>query len=177
LNDTANTYNSPRRVFDSAGRVCDRRGFIKTAAAATAGAGALAIGGSLLDRPGPIEAANMRADFKKPGNHHLAFVWQFDDDGSPWEIRDRLAYLGMGILLKSHDATTWMARWDRTGHAIDGGAKVRELANFFESGGVPFHVWGVVKGLDPIGEAHMAAEVLNNGARSFVVDLEPSDGG
>ncbi len=155
----------------------DRRGFIKKMAAGTAAAGAMAMTPGLLNGASRAEASTTAEPFDKPGNHNLAWVWQFDDDGSPWEVRDLLAFLGMGILLKSHDATTYMSKWDRSGHAIDGPAKIRELREFFESGGVPFHCWAVVKGQDPIGEAHMAAEVLANGARSMVFDLEPSDGG
>ncbi len=150
-----------------------RRKFLKTVAAGAAGAGVLALAGQAISTAG-TEAAE---PFDKPGNHNLAWVWQFDDDGSPEQIRSQLAFLGMGILLKSHDATTYMAKWDKSGSGIDGAAKIRELRDFFESGGVPFHAWAVVKGQDPIGEAHMAAEVLANGARSVVFDLEPSDGG
>lgn len=145
---------------------------MKTMAVGGAAAGGLMLAGQKIGARS-AEASNI----KKPGNHHLAWVWQFDDDGAPEEIRGRLAYYGMGIVLKSHDATTWMARWDESGWAIDGGQKVRELADFFEYGGVPFHAWCVVKGLDPIREAQMCAEVLANGARSMVIDLEPSDGG
>lgn len=152
-----------------------RRGFIKTAAAGAAGAATLALGVNAADsRPA---GASLTTDINKPGNHHLAWVWQFDDDGSPEQIRSALAFMGMGILLKTHDSTTWMAKWDKSGRGMDSSIAVRVMADFFESGGVPFHAWAVVKGKDPIGEAHMAAEVLRNGARSLVLDLEPSDGG
>jgi hypothetical protein len=42
---------------------------------------------------------------------------------------------------------------------------------------VPFHVWCVVQGRDPITEAHLCSQVLDSGARSLTFDLEPSDGG
>jgi hypothetical protein len=158
---------------DSSNQI-DRRKFLKVAGGAAAAGGLLFAGQSLQSAP---KAEASTAGLAKPGNHHLAWVWQFDDDGSPEEIRSRLAFYGMGILLKTHDATTWMARWDKSGRGIDGSIAVRVASDFFESGGVPFHAWCVVKGLDPIGEAHMAHEVLKNGARSLVLDLEPSDGG
>jgi hypothetical protein len=70
-----------------------------------------------------------------------------------------------------------MSRYDDSPTAITGPAKVREVADFFESAGVPFHAWAVVKGLDPVREGQIAAEALSNGARSMTFDLEPSDGG
>jgi hypothetical protein len=149
-----------------------RRRVLKAGAGAIV-AGGLALAGGSLAAP----RASASRGFSKPGNHHLAWVWQFDADGSPEQIRDQLAFIGAGILLKTHDGTEWMARWDHSGRAVDGGRAVQDLRNFFEYGGVPFHAWAVVKGLDPIREAQMAAEVLANGARSLVFDLEPSDGG
>jgi hypothetical protein len=141
-------------------------------AAGAAGASGLVLAGGGFSSP---RASG--ADLNKPGNHHLAWVWNFTDDGSPEQIRSHLAYYGVGVLLKSHDGVDWMSRYDRTGLAISGGNRVRELAEFFETGGVPFHCWCVVKGQNPIREAHMASEVLHAGARSLVLDLEPSDGG
>src|SRR5574338_1548108 len=46
----------------------------------------------------------------------------------------------------------------------------------FESRGVPFHAWCVVKGIDPVAEAQMAADVLAAGARSLTLDLEGGAG-
>ncbi|HXH22295.1 MAG TPA: hypothetical protein VNN10_09705 [Dehalococcoidia bacterium] len=160
MGDRANSY--PRRYF------------LKSAIAGATGLGALALAGR-----GPKQRRAAAAEFQKPGNHHLAWVWQFDHgtDGTIEKVRSHLAFYGVGIILKTHDGTNWMARYDRNPTAVTGGAKVRELASFFETGGVPFHAWCVVKGLDPIREAHMCAEVLANGARSMVLDLEPSDGG
>jgi hypothetical protein len=153
-----------------------RRKVVKTALAGAAAAGALAVAGGAGLKPATQARA---AEYRKPGNHHLAWVWQFDPgtDGTIEQIRSHLAFYGVGIILKTHDGTSWMSRYDPNPTAVSGGPKVRELANFFEEGGVPFHAWCVVKGLDPIREAHMAAEVLGNGARSLVLDLEPSDGG
>jgi LysM repeat protein len=107
---------------------------------------------------------------------HLAWVWQFSRDGSPDQIRQVLAHHGLGIALKTHDGTQWMAQYDRSPHAVTGPAQVERLAGYFEEAGVPFHAWFVAKGEDPVREARMAAEVLAAGARSIIVDLEPHAG-
>jgi len=107
----------------------------------------------------------------------LAWVWRFDADGNPEQIRAHLASLGIGVLYKVYDGTNWMGRFDRKSPIqVHGPADVRTLAEFFESAGVPFHAWGVANGTDPITEARMAAEVLNNGARSLTFDLELPEG-
>jgi hypothetical protein len=82
----------------------------------------------------------------------------------------------MGILLKTHDGTDWMSRWDRSMHGVSGPQQVAKLVDYFESSGVPFHAWFVAEGLNPEREAEMCAEVLSAGARSMTVDLEPFDG-
>ncbi len=107
---------------------------------------------------------------------HLVWVWQFRHDGDPEAMRDTLASHGLGIILKTHDGTSWMSRYDPTPYAIDGPGSVEQWARFFEDGGVPFHAWGLVKGRDPEREAEMASEVLSAGARSFFVDLEAHAG-
>jgi hypothetical protein len=134
-------------------------------AAMGAGAlGAIALRGS--DEPLKVEAAEP--------DQHLAWVWQFSTDGSAARIRTTLADLNLGILLKTHDGQTWMGRWDSS--LAHGPHDVASMAEYFESAGVPFHAWCVVKGLDPIAEAQMASEVLANGARSITFDLEPPEG-
>jgi hypothetical protein len=60
--------------------------------------------------------------------------------------------------------------------AIKSAEDVRSVAQYFESRGVPFHAWAVVRGLNPVAEAEMAAAVLSNGARSLTFDLEPPEG-
>jgi hypothetical protein len=108
---------------------------------------------------------------------HLSWVWQFNDDGDPGQIRSVLADHGLGVIVKTHDGKTWMGKWDTSHMAIHGGSQVRAAASFFEEAGVPFHAWCVVKGNDPVGEAQMCAEVLANGARSLIFDLEPNENG
>jgi LysM domain len=78
--------------------------------------------------------------------------------------------------MKTHDATDWMSKWDHTPDAVTGPQRVADLASYFEANGVPFHTYAVVKGIDPIREAQMAAEVLAAGARSIFIDLEPWTG-
>lgn len=107
----------------------------------------------------------------------LVWVWKFSVDGPLGPIRDTLAANGLGIILKTHDGTEWMQRFDDSPDAITGPAQVARLAGAFEQAGVPFHAWCVPKGQDPIGEARMCSDVLNSGARSLYLDLEPPDGG
>ena len=111
-----------------------------------------------------------------PSRNHLAWVWQFEDDGAPDLIRSTLARNGLGILLKTHDGTHWMSRFHDT-LSINGGRDVQMMASYFEAAGVPFHAWCVVEGRDPITEAQMCAEVLGSGARSLVFDLESAKKG
>ena len=111
-----------------------------------------------------------------PALRHIAWVWQFRHDGERGEIARVLAQHGLGIALKTHDATEWMSKYDPTPEAVSGPERVAELAAYFESAGVPFHVWCVVHGLDPVREAEMAAAVLEAGARSIFIDLEPHPG-
>ena len=145
-----------------------RRRFIGAAAGGAAGIAAA----SLLSASG-VEASQAPAS----GLKHLAWVWQFNQDGEPEKIRSALAQNGLGIILKTHDGKTWMGKWDSSHLAVHGASQVRAAASYFEEAGVPFHAWCVVKGKDPLGEAQMCAEVLANGARSMVFDLEPPENG
>lgn len=108
--------------------------------------------------------------------HHIAWVWQFRHDGDPAYVRDTLASHGLGVALKTHDGTDWMSKYDPSPNAIGGPARVEAFANFFENSGVPFHAWAVVTGTDPQREAQMASDVLDAGARSLFLDLEPHKG-
>ena len=82
----------------------------------------------------------------------------------------------MGIILKTHKGTDWMAVDDDSPDAVTGPQQVAVLAQYFEQQGVPFHAYAVVTGVDPKREAAMAAEVLAAGARSIFLDLEPWHG-
>lgn len=108
--------------------------------------------------------------------HHLAWVWQFNHDGDPNEVRDTLAAHGLGVVLKTHDGTRWMSHYDDSATAVSGARRVEEYANFFEQAGVPFHAWAVAKGQDAEKEAALASDVLNAGARSIFLDLEAHSG-
>ena len=107
---------------------------------------------------------------------HFAWVWQFRHDGDREQIRDILAEHGLGIVLKTHDGTTWMSAYDRSADAVSGPEQISNLAAFFESGGVPFHAWYNAHGVDPVAEGEMAADVLGAGARSLFIDLEAHSG-
>ena len=104
---------------------------------------------------------------------HLSWVWQFSSDSSPKEIAPVLAAHNLGVTLKTHDGSEWMAKYDTSPQAVSGPEQVSLLARYFESYGVPFHAWAVVKGVEPKREAAMCADVLAVGARSITLDLEP----
>jgi hypothetical protein len=127
------------------------------------------------DKPGCASPATSASLRQTPLKHNV-WVWRFDVDGSPEQVRDALRFSGAGILLKTNDGADWMSRYDASPTAITGPQRVREMAEYFESAGVPFHAWCVVHGLDPIGEAQVCSEVLNSGARSMTFDLEPPEG-
>lgn len=146
-----------------------------------AAAGALivpgsAVGGMANALGGAGAAGRRQPAFASSEPHHLAWVWQFRHDGDPAFIRDTLAANGLGIAVKTHDGADWMSRYDPTPNAISGPARVEAFANFFENSGVPFHAWAVVTGTDAAREASMASDVLNAGARSLFLDLEPHKG-
>ncbi len=107
---------------------------------------------------------------------HRAWVWQFSVDGAPTTIASKLAAAGMAVMVKTHDGLEWMSTYDSSPSAVSGPAQVAALASLFEGRGVPFHAWSVIKGIDPVAEAQMAADVLANGARSLTLDLEGSAG-
>ncbi len=107
---------------------------------------------------------------------HFAWVWSFDSDGSPEEIRALLAAHDLGVVVKTHDGADWMSDFDTSPDAVSGPEQVSKLAAFFEDGGVPFHAWYNTHGLDPRAEAEMSADVLSAGARSLFIDLEAHGG-
>lgn len=170
------------------GRRTSRRRFL-TSIAGVAGAVALdpaAIGRAAAARSprlsdGPASgtrdpAYSLVGAAAEPSVNHLAWVWQFTQDGGKDEIRRVLAQHDLGVVLKTHDGTEWMSTYDASPDAVSGPAQVEALAAFFEEGGVPFHAWCVLNGLEPKREAQMAAEVLAAGARSISLDLESHAG-
>jgi LysM repeat protein len=130
----------------------------------------LGLGGLLL-RGGVKSAQAAPADLS-----HLVWVWQFSADAPPEKIGGKLREHGLGILLKTHDGVEWMSKYDKSPFAVSGPAQTKVLANYYESAGVPFHAWAVVTAEDPMREARMAAEVLDAGARSLFLDIEPHSG-
>jgi hypothetical protein len=103
-------------------------------------------------------------------------VWQFFRDGPPEQLASVLAQHDLGILLKTHDGTDWMSRYDASLYAVSGPEQAAVLASYYERYGVPFHAWCVLKGLDPQREAEMGAQVIAAGARSLTIDVEPHGG-
>src|SRR5690242_848095 len=79
-------------------------------------------------------------------SHHLAWVWQFSQDGAPDAIRGMLAEHGLGVALKTHDGVKWMSEHDKSPDAVSGPAQVARLVEYFEHAGVPVHAWCVLKG-------------------------------
>ena len=150
-----------------------RRGFLAGTAAATLGGAAITMMGAECT-PAIIRRVVQAKNAGPP--HHRAWVWQFSIDGNPPQIAANLGANGVGVMLKTHDGLDWMSTFDAHPSAVTGPAQVSTLARMFESRGVPFHAWCVVKGIDPVAEAQMAADVLAAGARSLTLDLEGGAG-
>jgi len=110
------------------------------------------------------------------GPPYLTWIWRFSTDGSLQQILSTVAASRGGVIIKTHDGTDWMAKYDPSPDAVTGPAQVASIAQSLEGSGVPFHAWAVVKGIDPIAEAQMASDVLAAGARSLFLDLEPWPG-
>ncbi|GEM_PF-1848430 len=107
---------------------------------------------------------------------YLAWVWQFQHDGDREIIRDILSEHHLGLVIKTNDGTDWMSAYDTSKDAISGPRSIEKLATFFDNANVPLHAWTVVNGTEPKQEADMAALVLNSGAKSLFIDLEPYAG-
>jgi hypothetical protein len=150
-------------------RISRRRFIVMTAA--MAGAAAASLGASSCEPPAPNPAVPLRGRAK--GMPHLVWAWHFGADGPPERLASVLAQNNLGLILKTHNGTEWMTRWDSSQFAINGPGMVAVLANYFEKYGIPFHSYWVAQGLDPQREAAMCSDVLNAGARSIFVDLEP----
>ncbi len=154
------------------GRRVSRRRFL-TASALTMGGAAMVTMGADCD-PNTTRWVVQGMNARPP--HHRAWVWTFSADGDPAQIAANLAGNGLGVMVKTHDGIDWMSKWESNRNAVSGPGQVQNLASFFENAGVPFHAWCVVKGVDPVVEAQMAADVLAAGARSLTLDLEGSSG-
>ncbi|HEX5479495.1 MAG TPA: hypothetical protein VFY79_07215 [Dehalococcoidia bacterium] len=150
-----------------------RRGFLAGTAVATLGGAAITMMGAECT-PAIIRRVVQAKTAGPP--HHRAWVWQFSIDGDPQQIAANLGANGVGIMLKTHDGLDWMSTFDAHPSAVTGPAQVSSLAHMYEARGVPFHAWCVVKGIDPVAEANMAADVLAAGARSLTLDLEGGAG-
>ena len=135
-------------------------------------AAAATLGSTCQIPPPPSVPPRGRAN----GLPHLAWAWHFGVDGPPERIVSVLAQNNLGIILKTHNGTDWMSKWDTTRYAITGPEQVAVLANYFETYGVPFHAYCVLQGLNPQREAEMCAQVIAAGARSVTLDLEPFSG-
>lgn len=152
---------------DSGGGVTRRTFF---GAAAAVGAGAMLLPGGA--RPQRASAQTTTAGAVR----HLVWVWQFSVDSAPNVIGADLRDNNLGIVLKTHDGIEWMSEYDKSPFAVSGPRQIETLTRYYEDAGVTFHAWCVVKGIDPIREARMAADVLASGARSLFLDIEPHDG-
>ena len=141
-------------------------------AAAGLGLGVLLVRDGDKSCAAPAAPATLMEDTPK----HNMWVWRFDVDGPPDQVLERVRSSGMGVLLKTNEGHEWMSSVDDSPTAIMGPEKVHEMVNYFESAGVPFHAWCVVKGLNPVREAEICSDVLNAGARSMTFDLEPPEG-
>ena len=136
---------------------------------------AAAVSLGLTCEPPPPSPPVPRRD-RARGQRHLGWVWQFSRDGPPEQLVSVLAQHDLGILLKTHDGTDWMSRYDASPYAISGPDQIAALASYYETYGVPFHAWCLIKGLEPKREAEICAQVIAAGARSLTIDLEPHSG-
>jgi hypothetical protein len=142
-----------------------RRAFLRRAAWIAAG--------GVVKATGIAEAAPQQQVFGS--SHHLAWTWEFGEDGDPDYVRESLSSNGLGIILKTHEGVNWMSEYDSSRYAISGPGQIRALATYFEVRNVPFHAWCIVEGVDPLREARMCSDVLESGARSLTLDLEPKE--
>jgi LysM repeat protein len=161
-------------VFD---RVLSRRRLLAGSAGA-AGAWALALRPALgaVPRQAPIASTTRAVRTLALPSNHLAWVWDFTRDGPLAPMLDTLSAYGLGIALKTHDGVDWMSKYDPSKDAVSGARRVAQLADTFDSHGIPFYCWCVVRGEQPATEATMAADVLDAGARGLFVDLESYPG-
>ena len=161
-------------------RIASRRRFIAGAAGGAAALSLRPLVGATEARDATSSQAQAAPAAARFGGvlptSHLVWVWQFNQDGEPERIRETLRSHGLGVALKTHDGTEWMAKYDTSRNAVSGAQQIGRLAEFFEAGGVPFHAWCVVHGTNPTREAEMAASVLGAGARSLSIDLESYSG-
>ncbi len=152
-----------------------RRGFL-AALMSTIAAAADPVGLSWPRAPRAAAAPATASPASLSQLRHVAWVWNFSADGTPEAMRSVLAAHNLGVAVKTHDGVEWMAKYDKSPHAIGGPPQVEGLVRYFEDAGVPFHTWSLVKGRDPVQEARMAAAVLDAGARTMMLDLEPHAG-
>ncbi len=153
-------------------RTVSRRRFL-AAMGVMAGGAALSLANT--ECSAPILRRFVQAKDALPLRHGV-WAWQFSIDGPAEEIAQTLSQYGLAVVMKTHDGVEWMSKYDDAADAIDGPGQVETVAGIFERYGVPFHAWAVVKGVDPVQEAAMAADVLGAGARSLTLDLESDDG-
>ncbi len=146
-------------------------GFAAAAIGAGAGLGAARCDPRILE-PGVNDGPSGQPSQNPP----LSWVWQFAADGHPALIRNNLASHNAGIVLKTHDGHDYMRKYDSSIYGVFSAAQVQVLAEYFEERSVPFHAWCVARGLDPVLEATMGADVLAAGARSLFIDFEPHAG-
>jgi hypothetical protein len=152
-------------------RTLSRRKFL-AAAGVTLGAAALTLANGECD-PAIVRRVVQSQHTLPP--HHRMWVWEFTQDGSAEQIAETLAANHLGVVVKTHDGVDWMSKYDDVDGAVAGPHSVEFLAAVFDRAGVPFHAWCVPKGIDPVAEAQMAADVLAAGALSLTLDIEPYD--
>src|SRR4051812_49062336 len=108
-----------------------------SATAVTAAAATAALGKSLAHAAESPAAPSPTPALLAPASplQNAAWVWRFDDDGSPASVRDTLQSNGLSVVLKTNQGADWMGRWHHFPEAITGPEKLSATAAFFESGG------------------------------------------
>jgi hypothetical protein len=153
------------------GRTLSRRRFL-AASVATAGAAA-GLGIAACD---PYVVRKIQQDKNGRFLNHSVWVWQFSTDGGMEAISAELQGKNVGVVIKTHDGTDWMSKYDHHPDAVTSAQRAANIGRYFEDRGIPYHAWCVVKGLDPEREAQMCGEILAGGARTLVLDLEGGSG-
>ena len=150
-----------------ASRSLSRRSFLKGAAAG-AGAAVAFKAGFLTQTP--------RARAAQPAERHRSWVWQFPDDGNPYQIRETLAYTGMAVMLKTHDGGEFMRRWSDAPPSIGARRKCAPRPPSSKRTACRFTPGAWSKGWTRYARPASAATCWPTARAALTLDLEPKEG-
>lgn len=102
-------------------------------------------------------------------------VWQFDRDYPDSLPGDGELPIDT-IYVKTHDATDWMATYDKNPNAIAGPESIQNVIDIYAQQGIEVAAWFVPKGKDYAKQLEMAKQVIDSGVTALYADLEPFQG-